>query len=451
MVSLGIRPSFSPAGELFFDETRHAAIFGASGSGKSTLLTRIAIEQVRAGGPAFFLDPHGTFVTSVLEYVPASRLRDVVVFDPIDPEKQIGLNPLKHADEVSADAFIEILANQFGENSFMGRSRMIARNFLYAAVHVLSDPKPFDLWLMFMFEEYARFIFERVPSLTLRQWGVRYFQEMSDRQREEASAAPMNKADALVAMQSLRHIFGQAKGLDFFECMTTGKIVFFNLRKGQIGDEAANLLGSVILRMILTAALQRDPSRKNPHCLVIADEFHNFTKGGNGPDQLLSESRKYGISFILADQTFGQLSEGAVRSIFTNVSALISFCVSYEDAEKMAGELRVPEPSALIEQRAGELHAKIKTPNLVLTNQHAFLPVRFASHDRKKKFPIYLPTKRGYEVSANDCHRHSRANHGARREIVEARINESLEAALAAKGESHEHRSAARSRSRKAA
>lgn len=450
MIHLGNRPSVFPAGALHFDETRHAAIFGATGSGKSTLLTRIAIEQVRAGGPLFVVDPHGSLVSSILPYIPLSRLRDVVLFDPLDPKKQIGLNPLQHADEVSADAFIEILASQSGENSFMARSRMIARNFLYAAVHVLPDPKPFDLALMFMFEDYAKDIFDRCPVEWLRLWGKAHF-EHSAKDRQTAEAAPMNKADALVAMQSLRHIFAQSNGLDFFECMQTKRLVFFNLRKGQIGEEAANLLGSVVIRMILTASLQRDPAQKNDQCMVIADEFHNFTKGGNGPDQLLSESRKYGITFILADQTFGQLSESAVRSIFSNASAVISFCVSGEDAEILAGELRVQEPLTLIELRSGEFYAKVKRPDLVLTNQHAELPVWYRSNDRKQKFPQYLQAKRGNECRISDLERYSHENYGMWRGEVEAQINESLEAALAAKGAKHERSPAARSRPRKAA
>lgn len=428
---LGHRPSLFPAGALEFDETRHAAILGATGSGKSTLLTKIAIEQVRSGGPLFVVDPHGTLVSSVLPYVPLSRLRDVILFDPLDPEKQIGLNPLTHGDEVAASAFIEILANQSGPNSFMARSRDIATNFLFAAIHVLPDPCPFDLALMFAFDEYARDIFERCPIAWLRRWGADHFSK-PDKQREEAEAAPSNKANALVTMTKLRHIFAQQDGLDFFEAMQTKKLVFFSLRKGQIGEEAANLLGSVVIRMILTAALQRDPLARNHHCLIIADEFHNFTKGGTGPDQLLSESRKYSISFILADQTFGQLSESAVRQIFTNVSTLVSFCVSFEDAQILAGELRVQEPSTLIELPTGSFYAKVKWPRVVLTNQHVEMRPWYRSADRKRKFPQHLPAKLGNEARLSDCERYSSDNHGVLRSVVEARINASLEAAGAA-------------------
>jgi len=430
MFLLGHRPSLFPAGKIEYDDTRHAAVFGASGSGKSTLLTRLTVEHIRSGRPGFFLDPHGTYVEAALPYVPKDRLRDVIVYDPLSP-KPIGLNPLKARDEVSAGHFIKILGDQFGENSFMGRSHMIARNFLFAAVEALLDPTPFDLWLMFMFESYARWVFEHSNSPTLDRWAEDYFGKTA-KQREEASAAPMNKADALVAMQSLRHIFAQPNGLDFFECMQTKKLVFFNLRKGQIGEEAANLLGSVILRMILTAALQRDPLEKNDLCAVIVDEFHNFTKGGNGPEQFLAETRKYGVAFTLASQSIAQLPKGAEDSIFANVSTLVSMQVSGKDAQLLAPELRVPEPASLVDLRTGDLYAKIKRPDLVLTNQHITVPKWFRSGDRKRKFPQFLPPKTGTEASANAFHRYSEDHYGRLRDAVERLITQRLEAAYAA-------------------
>lgn len=430
MITIGSLASAVPAGALQFDERRHAAFFGATRSGKSTTLARIAIEHIRNDGPLFVLDPHGTLVDEILGYVPLRRLPDVVVFDPLDDEKQIGLNPLRHGDETAALSLIEILASQQGEHSFMGRSRDIATNFLLAAVYALPDPCPFDLALMFAFEEYAKDIFKRCPIAWLRTWGRKHFKK-PDRQREDAEAAPSNKANALVTMTALRHIFAQADGLDLFECMQTNKIVLFNLRKGEIGEEPANLLGSVAMRMILAAAFRRAP-HKNKQCLVIADEFHTITKGGNALDQFLAETAKFNISFMLADQTFGQLSESARRQIFANVSTLVSMCVSAEDAKLLGEELRMTEPAALVGLSTGEFYAKVKYPHVVLTAQHAFTPKWYASHDRRKKFPQYLPKKLGNETTADRCRRYSRENAGTKRAVVETRISKRLEAAHAA-------------------
>jgi DNA helicase HerA-like ATPase len=416
-----------PSGKLEIDETRHTAIFGSSGSGKSTLLTNLGVHYVREGGPLFLIDPHSTFAEGVLDYIPVDRLRDVIVCDPLTP-KPLGLNPLRPKDELSADHFMKILASQFGESSFLGRSYMVARNFLYAAVDVLPDPNPFDLWLMFFFDKYAQHIFSRCSKPTIKLWGEDYFKH-PEKQRDETAAAPMNKVDALVALQSLRHIFGQTDGLDFFECMQTKKIVIFNLRKGQIGEDAANLLGSVVIRMILTAALQRDPAKKSDLCAVIVDEAHNFTKGGNGPEQILAETRKYGLAFVVASQGISQL-EGTEQAIFSNVSNLVSFQVSGRDAGSLAEEIRVDEPGTLVGLKAGDMWAKVKRPGIVLTGQHIEAPFWFKSDDRKKKFPQFLPRRTGHETTRQRCIDYSEAHYGKDRETIERMQGERLAQAM---------------------
>lgn len=434
MLPLGTTLDF-PSKTVQFDETRHGAIFGSTGSGKSTLLSLIAIQAIQNRLPLFIIDPHGTLVGSVLPYVPKSRLRDVVIFDPLHAKKQIGLNPLKHGDEVAALALIEILAGLGGENSFMARSRDIATNFLLAAIHTLPDPCPFDLALMFSFDEYAKDIFSSCPIEWLRIWGQNHFGR-PDKQRQDAEAAPSNKANSLVTLTKLRHVFAQSTGLDFFEAMQTGKLVFFNLQKGHLGEEAANLLGSVILRMILTAALQRNPEQKNKQCIVIVDEFHNFTKGGTGPDQILSETRKYNISFFLADQG---VDEQFMRPIFTNVWTLVSFRVSALDARLLAEELE-SNTSPLKTRPTGHFYAKVITPTLVLTSLHLDTLKFYKASDKKRRYPHYLPLLRGNEAGAERCIRYSSENHGVRRDIVETTINQSIEAATAAKGVRNEAR-----------
>jgi DNA helicase HerA-like ATPase len=331
MFKVGDRLEFNPSGPVYIDEKRHMFIAGGSGSGKSSFLSRLAIDAVRAGNSIVLIDPHATFADAVLEHTPKSRLRDVVIFDPMS-EKPIGLPVLVHGDELSCDTFIKILAEQFGANSFMGRSYMIVRNFLYALVDAFEQPTAFHVWLMFMFDDYAKWVFSRCSSATLRQWAVKYFEKTPERQREEAASAPMNKEDALIALQKLRHIFAQPDGLDFFDAIQSRKIVVCVLRKGMLGDDATNLLGSVILRLTLSAVLKRDPAEKNPFLTVIVDEFHNFTKG-TSPEAFFAETRKYGAAFITATQSGNQLDAGALDFILPNVSNVILFRLSGKDAK----------------------------------------------------------------------------------------------------------------------
>lgn len=46
------------------------------------------------------IDPHGDLVEDVLKYIPKERAKDIIIFDPADTERPMGLNML---DIISTD------------------------------------------------------------------------------------------------------------------------------------------------------------------------------------------------------------------------------------------------------------------------------------------------------------------------------------------------------------
>ena len=56
----------------------------------------------------------------------------------------------------------------------------------------------------------------------------------------------------------MRNIIGQPKNtIDLRKVMDEGKILFVNLSKGDLGEENSSLLGSVLVNLIMIAALKR--------------------------------------------------------------------------------------------------------------------------------------------------------------------------------------------------
>ncbi|MEK9201469.1 MAG: DUF87 domain-containing protein, partial [Patescibacteria group bacterium] len=77
------------------DRSRHVYVIGKTGMGKSTLLENMATQDIQNGEGMAFIDPHGKTAELLLEYVPASRIKDVIYFAPFDTDYPISFNVME--------------------------------------------------------------------------------------------------------------------------------------------------------------------------------------------------------------------------------------------------------------------------------------------------------------------------------------------------------------------
>jgi len=127
--------------------------------------------------------------------------------------------------------------------------------------------------------------------------------------------------------------------------MDEGKILLVNIAKGKIGEDAAGLLGAMLVAQIGLAGLSRtgQPEYERRDFYVYLDEFQNFTTLSLA--NMLSELRKYRVNLILAHQYLAQLDPEVRDAILGNVGTTISFRVGLSDAEILEKEF-YPEFSA---------------------------------------------------------------------------------------------------------
>ena len=115
-------------------------------------------------------------------------------------------------------------------------------------------------------------------------------------------------------------------------------ILIVNLSKGKIGEDISSIVGSILVSSIQLAASyrakQKESSRK-PFYLYI-DEAHSFISLSIA--DILSESRKYGLSLFLAHQYLDQLQDEIKSAIFGNVGTIICFRIGTTDAELLSRE-----------------------------------------------------------------------------------------------------------------
>ena len=132
--------------------------------------------------------------------------------------------------------------------------------------------------------------------------------------------------------------------------MNHGRILIANLAKGTIGEQAANLLGSLLVSHMQLIAMERGalaPEQRVPF-FVHVDEFQSFSSDAFA--SLLSEARKFALYFCLGNQFTEQLSKTVRAAVIGNVGTLIVFRVGSTDAELLAPEFRTLEPGALSDQ-----------------------------------------------------------------------------------------------------
>ena len=120
--------------------------------------------------------------------------------------------------------------------------------------------------------------------------------------------------------------------------MDQNQILLVNLARGQVGEDTAALLGSLLVTTIGLAAFSRSdmPEEQRSPFFLYLDEFQNFTTASVAT--MISELRKYKIGLVLANQHLGQLTNEVRDAVLGNVGSLISFRVGPNDASLLAKE-----------------------------------------------------------------------------------------------------------------
>ena len=176
---------------------------------------------------------------------------------------------------------------------------------------------------------------------TLRFWQEE-FPSYTKSLRSDAIAPVLNKVGQIAASPHLRLILGQvAPRLDLSFTMNNRRILIANLAKGTIGEQAANLLGSLLISHLQLIAMERGalPTQERVPFFAHIDEFQTFSSDAFA--SLLSEARKFALHFALANQFTAQLSSAVRAAVIGNAGTLIVFRVGSEDAALLAPEFAV--------------------------------------------------------------------------------------------------------------
>ncbi len=399
------------------DRRRHLYVIGQTGTGKSVFLNNLAGQDISNGDGVCVIDPNGDLFEDLLARVPKSRINDVVVFDPGDLERPLGLNMLEYDSRFPEQKTFII-------NELMGifdtlydlkttGGPMFEQYTRNALLLLMDDPSDgytiLEIPRVLADAEFRKKLLAKCKNIIAKD----FWEKEAEKAGGEASLANLvpyitSKFNTFIANDYVRPIIAQSHStLKFREIIDDGKILLVNLSKGRIGDLNASLLGMILVGKLTIASFSRTdiPMEKRRDFYLFIDEFQNFTTPSIAT--ILSEARKYRLCLTIAHQFIGQLSDKIKDAVFGNVGSMVAFRVGADDAEYLVKQF---EPVFGVNNllNIDNLNAHVK----LLINSQVTAP-----------FNMFEPFPPRGDSNISDLAReYSRLTYGRSRETVEQEI-----------------------------
>jgi len=336
------------------DRQRHMYLIGKSGSGKTETLAYLIVQDIRLGHGVAVVDPHGDLIEQILGNIPKERVDDVVVFNPADTERPMGLNMLEARDpsqkDMAAQEMISIFYKLFPPEMIGPMFEHTMRNMMLTLMSDAQNPGTIaEIPRLITDPEYQKAWVAKVTDPVVRAYWEKEVANTSDFHKSEMFGYLISKVGRFVENELMRNIIGQAhSSFDFRDIMDHKKIMLVNLSKGRIGDVNADLLGMIVVTKLQMAALSRAdmPEKDRQDFYLYIDEFQNFVTDSIAT--ILSEARKYRLNLIIAHQYIGQLVKNndtkIKEAVFGNVGTMFTSRIGPEDVETLQ-KVYAPEAS----------------------------------------------------------------------------------------------------------
>ena len=299
------------------------------------------------------------------------RRDDVAVLDPADTVCPVGLNVLA-ADEHNRDLVVDQVAGALRRLFHASYWGPRLDDILRASLATLARAPGMTLCEIPPLLTNTAFRRRSSPASTIQSPSNRSgqeFEQLSEGARRERVAPVQNKLRAVLGRRALRNVVGQSEGIVIADLLAERQVLVVNLAKGLVGEDAAALLGSLVLTSLWQAFQGRAglPPVERPRTYVYLDEFQDYLTGRLSLADALAQARGYGVGFVLAHQFVGQLPTEIRQAVLGTVASKVAFQCAAEDARTLARELGPPvEPEDLQGLPAFTAYAALSTGTAVL-------------------------------------------------------------------------------------
>jgi hypothetical protein len=368
---------------------RHLAVLGQTGMGKSSLLLAVARRALSQSGAVVF-DPLGDTVRSLRAELETGSERRCIWISPDLPGVELnaldGIDGGEPADPIRSErrlndlvhALRRVRSGRYTDSGYWGPrlEEMLTRALRAAAAFpggTLADAHT----LLSTSTRLGR----PVPTSA-----VEVVRELADRIRdrpEDADGARRLLHEVVRSPVLSRMLASSAPTLRARDLVAPGQVVLISGDAGRVGESTARYLLSVLLALVWSELLART---ETPKTFVVLDEAQWFSHESLA--EMLRLGRRKNVHVILATQAIASLPEPVAEAVWTNVSDIVAFRGSPEEAREMARVAPSVTPDALLSLPRGHAAVLIGKGEQV----HWLRTARVPNAARPQTDPRYRPT-----------------------------------------------------------
>jgi len=326
---------------------RHSFLTGGTGSGKSEALKHLIrhYETKNTDTCVMVLDPHGKLAREVAKFEEHKTSDRLVYIDPNLSEKcHVVLNPFE-TDDISISGLETQSAQLMAAfEQILSGFTLNMESLLLPCLSVLLHRPDSDL------SDFVRFM-DKKRNADLIHYGAEHLpfdehrsffeHQFHSTHYDSTREALRNRFQSLLNIPTIKQFTCGQSTINLPKLIDDKKIIVFNLSVSGASKSATRVIGQFITALAQGYAMRRDRIPKNPKTPIhfFADECQYFVS--NTTEEILGESRKYGLFLTLATQRTDQVGPKILDAIMGNVGLFLVGKNRGKTVSKMSGEINI--------------------------------------------------------------------------------------------------------------
>lgn len=315
-----------------YDFDKHSIIVGASGTGKSKLISTLVMnlsknEEYKRKYKVVIIDPHAEIKNDI------GGIENTKILDFEKTKNSFNLFMRASKDLIVTTELILSLFQTLMADQYNSKLERVLRHSIYLLTK-LNKMDFANLKKLLTEVEYKNELLkaDNLLESTIDFFSVE-FNKLKTESYQEAFSPIISFIDEMELLPGLK-----SKGTerDLKDIIEDNFLTIISLNQSKLGMNATKTIAGFTMQQILQLIQNYT---YDEHIIFIIDEVALL----ENPilSRFLSESRKYNLSLILAQQYFNQISEILQKAIFSNMINYYIFRVSREDARILDGNIRM--------------------------------------------------------------------------------------------------------------